>query len=301
MLKMNSAFHMDQVSKRAVTIALLAVLTTATVFTIDKLEEANAKPQPVIDIYWASTLPERYFQYLAATYPSTYLREYPFKWYQRLIGQFVFHKQQLGLRGIQLTEWYRSEIATLSSEQVPSVILAAAIANQGNAPTRPFNMDLLEKFQVFLGQTFDWPLAVGRDTWNNIFESPSIGITQIMPCESHGYSIAMLFEPKVSIRLMLMKLQDTSRTALRLGMNPNDWFALTLIGNNIGAAAATGYHDYLHRYTFEPGDMKRFLEAVPSSKKQLARMLAYVQYMSQYEGWTLPEGVDMNYLWSLVE
>ena len=30
-------------------------------------------------------------------------------------------------------------------------------------------------------------------------------------------------------------------------------------------------------------------------------MLAYVQFLADHEGWTLPKDIDMGYLWSLVE
>lgn len=300
MLRMNSAFRMDVVSKRTATIMVFAVLAMATLLTAEKFDD-RPKSFPAVDAYWSEIVPGRYRQLLTATYSVDYLNDYPFKWYQQAVGQFVFHQQQLGLRGIQISDWYRKEITELNSAQVPSVILAAAIANQGNSPTRPFNIDLLEKIQVLLGQTFDWPLSIGKATWDDIFKNPSVGITQIMPCESHGFPTSMLFDPKVSIKLMVAKLQETSKAALQLGISPNDWFALTLLGNNFGSTAVDGYSAYLHQYSFAPRDMKQFLDTFPASKQQLARMLAYVQYMSQYEGWALPQNIDMNYLWSLVE
>ncbi len=301
MLRVTSIFRAETLSRRKTTLLFLAMLTASFLTTADGLQPSQHRPWQVAHWYWQRMIPYQYMRSFRNVAISTHLNQYDFAWYQRLVGQFFFHRQQLGLRGVQIADWYRTEITITCNDELPPIILAAAIANQGNSPTRPFDSNLIEQVQVWLGKTFDWPFALGRANWEDKFESPSIGIAQIMPIEARSYDVWQLFDDKTSIDLMFAKLQRASHAAGNLRLSRNDWFALTLLGNNFGEAAVSSYQGYLQSISSAPLRMKQYLRSGPENQKQLARMLAYVQFLADHEGWTLPKDIDMGYLWSLVE
>lgn len=294
-------FRVETLSRRTITLLFLAFFTASFLMTPNDAGNSRRRTLFPMSWFWQDFVSYQYVHSFRNVAIASNFNQYEFAWYQQLVGQFHYHKQQLGIRGIRIADWYRTEITIASDEQISPIILAAAIANQSNSPTRPFDINLIEQFQLWLGESFDWPIRLGRDTWNDKFESPSIGIAQIMPIECKGHSPWALFDNKSSIGFMFDKLQHTSQAALNLRINHNDWFALTLIGNNIGEASVSTYREYLRKYSFAPKSMKQFLNSVPANKKQLARMLGYVEFLSTHEGWSLPKNVDMEYLWSLVE
>ena len=301
MLRMATVFRVDAVARLKIALLFLAVFVGSTLMSEGGLSNSRRNAGQSKLWIWQDTVAYEYVHSFWNVTVTSNIDPYDFAWYQRLVGQFFFHNEQLGLRGIGIADWYRTEITIASNDKVPTIILAAAIANQGNSPTRPFGINLIEEVQLWLGQTFEWPVQFGKAFWDDKFVSPSIGIAQIMPVESRVYDPWMLFDDKISIGLMLAKLERASQAALRLHISDNDWFALTLIGNNIGDGAAAAYREYLRKYSFVSRNMKQFIASNPENKVQLARMLGYVQFLNDHEGWTLPSNIDMDYLWSLVE
>lgn len=301
MLRMTSIFRAGALtSRRKTTLLFLAMLTASFLTTADGLQPSQHRPWQVAHWYWQRMIPYQYMRSFRNVAISTHLNQYDFAWYQQLVGQFFFHRQQLGLRGVQIADWYRTEITITCNDELPPIILAAAIANQGNSPTRPFDSNLIEQVQVWLGKTFDWPFALGRANWEDKFESPSIGIAQIMPIERVP-TMSGSFSTTKPASVPDAKLQRASHAAGNLRLSRNDWFALTLLGDNFGEAAVSSYQGYLQSISSAPLRMKQYLRSGPENQKQLARMLAYVQFLADHEGWPLPKDIDMGYLWSLVE
>ncbi|RIK46015.1 MAG: hypothetical protein DCC57_15940 [Chloroflexi bacterium] len=204
--------------------------------------------------------------------------------------------------------WYRHglrEVASnarlikaLGDDRVPAILLAAAIANQGGSAQRPFGIDAIERLQYWLGSNFDWPLpqwewAAAR--WHQYVEEPSIGIAQLLPDEAQrlrGFGRPNLFDDRTSIRLMYAKLAAVSRAAESLGLNQTQRFILLAIGNNDGLGT-------IQRLVAYDRDLERYLADHPQSRTQIAKIMTFVDYLAKHGDWTLPDGINRDYIWSL--
>ncbi|MBI3959273.1 MAG: hypothetical protein HY328_10735 [Chloroflexi bacterium] len=177
----------------------------------------------------------------------------------------------------------RATIETLASDQVPEILLAASIANQGNTYQRPLGVDWGERVQVVFG--------LGGD--------PSVGIGQIMPGEAKRYGYAGdvwgLFEDEVSIGLMAAKLQRTESAVDSLHLAPTESFILVAIGNNMGDTVVTNSNRF-RQY----GTISGFLKNDEEARTQLLKMMNWMEYLQANEGWSFPKGVDTNRIWQLL-
>lgn len=204
--------------------------------------------------------------------------------------------------------WYRHglrEVASnariiraLGDDQVPAILLAAAIANQGSSAQRPFGIDAIERMQYWLGLNFDWPLpqwewAAAR--WHQYVEEPSIGVAQLLPDEAQrlrGFGRPDLFDDATSIRLMHAKLAAVSSAAESLGLNQTQRFILLAIGNNDGLGT-------IERLVAYDRDLERYLADHPQTRTQIAKIMTFVDYLAEQDDWTLPDGINRDYIWSL--
>jgi hypothetical protein len=205
--------------------------------------------------------------------------------------------------------WYRQGLREVianqrtieqsANEHVSSILLAAAIANQGNSVQRPFGWNGLERAQVWLGLHADWPWPNMQPIdkwWASVFQEPSVGIAQLMDDEigllvERNYSL--LFEDAVSIRLMAKKLTQVERKAAEFGLNETRKFILVAIGNNIGPGAIQALHAY-------EGDIERYVSEDSSARRQLAKMMTYVDILHDRYEWPMPEGLNRDYVWWLI-
>lgn len=201
--------------------------------------------------------------------------------------------------GLQEVRKNREFIESLLSDEVPAVLLAAAIANQGNSVQRPFGWDGLERVQTWLGMRFDWRLTQwqwGEQRWEAHFEQRSVGIGQIQPYEARHFGYAGdrmdLFDDRVSIGLMQAKMAATNDALGDLDVSYTDRFALMAVGNNHGTSIA-------YNYAANGNDLQRLFAHDESARRQLAKMLTYIHYLHD-DGWPLPEGVNLDHLWWLV-
>jgi hypothetical protein len=176
------------------------------------------------------------------------------------------------------------------------IVLAAAIANQGNSLYRPFGWAGLERLQVWIGQNLDWLVPEGtwfRVQWNDWFIDYSIGVGQLTPAEVKrlGYAPGRLnlFNDSANISLMHAKLDETYQKAIRLGLSRSDALLLTLVSNNDEFDTITQFQEYGY-------DIQKFLAGSPYARRQLARMMTYVHYLHLHAGWPLPAEVDWHYL-----
>ncbi|HXF62824.1 MAG TPA: hypothetical protein VNK95_14465 [Caldilineaceae bacterium] len=200
--------------------------------------------------------------------------------------------------GLREVERHANLIRALGDEKVPAIVLAAAIANQGSSAQRPFGIDLIERIQYFLGATFDWPLPGwewGARWWRQHLEEPSLGIAQLLPDEARrlrGFGIPDLFDDRTSIRLMYAKLARVSDAAEALGLNQTQRFILLAIANNDGDGAIV-------RLTNYDLELERYIAEHPQTRIQIAKIMSFVDHLSQ-QGWNLPDGVNREYIWWLV-
>jgi len=175
-------------------------------------------------------------------------------WPNAFQGRLGWYRQ-----GLHEVQGHRATIEALDSVDAPEILLAAAIANQGNSPQRLFGSDLFERGQRWLGEHIDWPLPQwqwAQAQWDRDFKQCSIGIGQIMPEEIRLFGFdetqTDLLDPGTNLKLMRAKLAATSQAAASLGLNKTDWFILVAIGNNEGPG--------LVQYYQKAGrDMQRFL------------------------------------------
>lgn len=216
-------------------------------------------------------------------------------WPNYTTGRLSWYRQ-----GLHEVEKDRTLIEALDRNDVPGIILAAAIANQGNSYCRPFGTDVIEKGQRWLGEHFDWPLPQwqwAKTRWNADFKEYSIGIGQITPGEvdTFGYDHRKvdLFDPATSIKFMQIKLAKSGEAAAALNLNKTDWFILMAIGNNDGLGVLNSYVKYGR-------DMQNFLANDARSRVQLAKMMSYIDYLHTVKGWELPEGVNRDHIWWLI-
>ncbi|RMH37085.1 MAG: RHS repeat-associated core domain-containing protein [Gammaproteobacteria bacterium] len=188
----------------------------------------------------------------------------------------------------------RATIEALATDHVPAILLAAAIANQGNSWQRPIGLDWGERIQIAIGEhhQFKDPRLAG------LFNHPSVGVGQIMPGEARelGYEGDTwgLLDDRTSIILMAAKLEETADAISEFSLGTTESFILLAIGNNIGKTV-TGDKRF-RAY----GDVTAFLKGDREARTQLLKMMNWIGYLHAREGWSLPKGVDTNHIWQLL-
>lgn len=217
-------------------------------------------------------------------------------WPQYKRGKLGWYRQ--GLREVAQN---RRLIESLSQKQEIGIVLAAAIANQGNSYQRPLGWEGLERLQVWVGQHSVCPLpgwAWAQVRWQAYFQQHSVGVAQITPAEvaRMGYTLDEIdrFNDADSIRLMQAKLALIRQAALQAHVAPNDAFILMLIGNNNDTGPEI-VDDYLRDYS----QMERFLASRPADRLQLLKMMTYIDYLHSHANWTKPPDIDWAYLWRM--
>ncbi len=220
-------------------------------------------------------------------------------WPNNFVGRLGWYRQ-----GLQEVEDQRRYIRSLATEEVPGILIAASIANQGNSPQRPFGWSGLERFQKWLGNRFEWRLAVwqwAQARWNNYFEKPSIGVGQIQPDEAVRLVYAgdrlNLFDDKVSIALMQAKLVRAADLLATIDLNPTDRFALIALSNNDNSDGARIFA----KFEAVDRDLLTLLMQEEPLRRQLARMMTYVEYLHDHDDWMLPDAINVERLWWYIE
>jgi hypothetical protein len=220
-------------------------------------------------------------------------------WPNNLVGRLGWYRQ-----GLQEAAQYRTYIQSLATQEAPAILIAAAIANQGNSPQRPFGWDGFERMQAWLGYRFEWQLkawAWAKAQWEDYFEAPSVGIGQIQSEEArrlvrYAGDRINLFNDQASISLMQAKLQNAYQMFQTLDLNQTELFALLALSNNDNSDGASTLSTF-QRFNY---DLKQWLSYDPASRIQLARMMTYLDYLHREECWELPNGVNTAYLWWLI-
>jgi hypothetical protein len=201
-----------------------------------------------------------------------------------------------GLREVQENA---EVIRALDSDKVPAILLAAAIANQSSSAQRPFGIEFFERVQYWLGVNLDWPLPAwtwAADRWHEHIEQPSIGIAQLIPSEAQqlrGFGRPDLFDDDTSIRLMYVKLAKSSAAADVLEMNQTQRFVVLAIANNDGFAG-------IARLVAYDLDLERYMAEHPNTRVQVAKIMSFVDHLAAGDEWSLPDGVNREYIWRLV-
>lgn len=220
-------------------------------------------------------------------------------WPNNLEGRLGWYRQ-----GLREVEKGRSYIRSLATEEVPAILIAAAIANQGNSPQRPFGWAGLERLQRWLGLRFEWRFAVwewAQARWRNYFERPSVGIAQIQPDEAVRLVYAGdridLFDDRVSIALMQAKLVRAAELLAPLNVNATDRFALIALSNNDNSDGER----LLAQIEAVNGDLFQLLVQEEPLRRQLARMMTYVEYLHTHDDWMLPDAINVERLWWYIE
>ena len=219
-------------------------------------------------------------------------------WPNNLVGRLGWYRQ-----GLSEVNQHRKYIQSLATHEAPAVLIAAAIANQGNSPQRPFGWDGFEKMQAWIGRHFEWPITSwqwAKAQWDDYFEQPSVGIGQIQPGEARRLAYAgdriNLFNDQASIGLMQAKLVNAYHLFAELELNQTEMFALLAISNNDSSDGA-GLVATFQRFN---NDLSLLLSYDPASRQQLARMLTYMDYLHGQDCWELPNGINRDYLWWLI-
>lgn len=219
-------------------------------------------------------------------------------WPNNLVGRLGWYRQ-----GLYEVDKYRQHIQALATDDAPAILIAAAIANQGNSPQRPFGWDGVERIQSWLGRRFEWQLQAwswAKARWDDFFEAPSVGIGQIQPSEARRLVYAgdrmNLFNKKASIGLMQAKLQNAYQLFTVLDLNQTELFALLALSNNDNSDGA-GVLSLFQRFNY---DLPLLLSYDPASRIQLARMMTYIDYLHDHDCWELPNGINTDYLWWLI-
>jgi hypothetical protein len=220
-------------------------------------------------------------------------------WPNNLEGRLGWYRQ-----GLREVEKGRSYIRSLATEEVPAILIAAAIANQGNSPQRPFGWAGIERLQRWLGLRFEWRFAVwewAQARWRNYFERPSVGIAQIQPDEAMRLVYAGdridLFDDRVSIALMQAKLLRAAELLSALELNATDRFALIALSNNDNSDGER----LLAQLEAVNGDLFQLLVQEEALRRQLARMMTYVDHLHANDDWMLPDAINMERLWWYIE
>ena len=162
----------------------------------------------------------------------------------------------------------------------------------------------MERLQKRLGSRFDWRLAVwqwAKSRWNNYFEKPSIGVGQIQPDEAIRLVYAgdrlNLFDDRVSIALMQAKLVRAAGLLATMDLNPTDRFALIALSNNDNSDGARIYA----KFEAVDRDLLQLLMQEEPLRRQLARMMTYVEYLHEHDDWMLPDAINVERLWWYIE
>ncbi len=220
-------------------------------------------------------------------------------WPNNFVGRLGWYRQ-----GLREVEDQRRYIRSLATEEVPAILIAAAIANQGNSPQRPFGWSGLERTQHWLGNRFEWQFTIWQGAmarWNNYFEKPSVGIGQIQPDEAIRLAYAgdrlNLFDDRVSIALMQAKLLRAAGLLAAIELNATDRFALIAISNNDNSDGARIYA----QFEAVDRDLFKLLAQEEALRRQLARMLTYIDYLHAYDNWMLPDAINVERLWWYIE
>lgn len=239
-------------------------------------------------------------------------------WPNNFLGRLGWYRQ--GLREVQK---HRDFIQTLAGDELPPILLAAAIANQGNSPQRPFGWEGLERIQAWLGYRFEWrlppqPLTIDQLSsaslatwffaarqwayahWVNYFEEPSVGVGQIQPDEARRLAYAGdridLFSDRASIGLMQAKMVNAYHLFTSLDLSQTELFALLAISNNDNSDGV----GILQQFQKAQYHLPQLLRESFAARRQLARMMTYVEYLNRQDCWEVPKGVNIRYLWWLV-
>ena len=220
-------------------------------------------------------------------------------WPNNLVGRLGWYRQ-----GLEEVHEYQEFIVSLADEDLPSILLAAAIANQGNSIQRPFGWNGIEFVQAWLGRRFEWLLSMwagAQQQWEDFFEEPSVGVGQIQPDEARRLTYfgdrVDLFDDRVSIGLMQAKMVAARELFYELSLDPTELFALIAISNNIN----TDSQALLHIYQQHGRDLRHMLDHNAALRRQLARMMTYVDYLHQEGEWPLPPDVNIDHLWWLIQ
>ncbi|MFZ6030317.1 MAG: hypothetical protein ACOYYS_21600 [Chloroflexota bacterium] len=189
-------------------------------------------------------------------------------------------------QGQQIVLENRATIAAVADAyQVPEISLAAGIANQANAFTRPFDSDFLERCLVRLP---DGPFTGA---------GASVGIAQITKEEMALYlpdcDAECLFDRKKSFEMMAAKLR-AANALLPADIDPTEQLMVLALAQNNGAGPAEAYRDNggnwqllseqygQSGYTWDQGDWD-----------QLGKILKIIVHLLA-QGYALPDGVDLN-------
>ena len=220
-------------------------------------------------------------------------------WPNNFVGRLGWYRQ-----GLDEVYQYRDFIASLADDELPSILLAAAIANQGNSIQRPFGWNGIEIVQTWLGRRFEWQLSVwesARQSWEDFFEEPSVGVGQIQPDEARRLTYfgdrVNLFDDRVSIGLMQAKMVAARELFQGLSLDPTELFALIAISNNDNSDGEA----LLRIYREHKGDLRHMLNSNEALRRQLARMMTYVDYLHNQGDWPLPPEVNVDHLWWLIQ
>lgn len=177
----------------------------------------------------------------------------------------------------------RATIESLASDQVPGILLAASIANQGNTYQRPLGWDGGEFVQIFVDP------------------DPSVGIGQIRPGEARGLgyegSTIGLLHDEISIQLMATKLEATAASLGEFNLDPTESFVLSSIGNNIGRTVAQRYGNLPKSNR----SVQSLLESYPDARTQLLKMMNWMEYLHANHDWSFPEDVDTDRVWQMLQ
>lgn len=219
-------------------------------------------------------------------------------WPNNLVGRLGWYRQ-----GLHEVNKHREYIQSLATEEAPAILIAAAIANQGNSPQRPFGWDGVERIQAWLGRRFEWQLQAwswAKSQWVDFFEKPSVGLGQIQPDEARRLTYAgdriNLFNDQASIGLMQAKLHNAHQLFTALDLNQTELFALLALSNNDNSDGV-GVFNTFQRFN---SDLTQLLTHDAASRIQLARMMTYIDYLHSQDCWELPNGINTDYLWWLI-
>ncbi len=185
---------------------------------------------------------------------------------------------------VEVARYQALILSAAAAEQVPAISVAAGIMNQGNAVTRPFGTDLLERAQ--LAADIASPFT-GDNASVDIAQLTSDEISAYVP----GCSEACLFEPDMAVQGMAAKL-GAANALLPSDLNPTDRLMVLALAQNSGPSAAQAYLDaggswrqlYRAEHTGHTGGVY--------NNDQLRKILINTRFLLN-NGFDLPPGVDL--------
>jgi len=189
-------------------------------------------------------------------------------------------------QGQQIVLDHQVEIASVARRyRIPPISLAAGIANQGNAFTRPYNIDFVELCLINLPDSQFTGLGA------------SVGVAQITPDEMYlylpGCDQECLFDLQKSIEMMAAKL-FSANGYLPVSIDPTDRLMVLALAQNSGVGPARSFVEM-------SGDWQRIYELYnhggyawdQGDWDQLEKILNITINLSE-QGYPLPEGVDLE-------